>query len=376
MSENSTPEQRTEMPTSRRIGQLRKDGKMFFSSELVLVVSLSSAFITLSMMWQPLFRDMGLLFVKSFQLLKRTEPLTVHDLHAGFIGLLFLLGPYILILVGIVAATTSLTVMLQTDWNVKEKKIKFEFNKLNPIGGIKRVFSIGGLFTTLKALFKLCLILPIAYFALKRFAPHMVELMHTSIEAVLVYTGTSMAYLFWKILYLLIALAIFDYFWGKHQWLKNVKMTKEEVKDERKSMEGDEVTKRKIQTKALQRVWQRLQDSIPKADVVITNPTHYAVALKYDRSSMRAPQVLAKGRGHMALHIRRLATEANVPIVERKPLARALYASCEVGAEIPYDLYRAVAEVLAYVYRLKNPYAYQRQQMAERAKTATTAGRS
>ncbi|RME57385.1 MAG: EscU/YscU/HrcU family type III secretion system export apparatus switch protein [Candidatus Dadabacteria bacterium] len=165
--------------------------------------------------------------------------------------------------------------------------------------------------------------------------------------------------LFWQIFAVLLILAIIDYFWGKHQWLKQYKMTKQEVKDEKKAVEGDEETRKKIQAKGFQRIIQRIQQSVPNADVVITNPTHLAVALKYDKETMTAPKVVAKGRGFIAERIKRIAKEAGVPVLERKPLARALYESVEVGAEIPRALYRAVAEVLAYVYRLKNPYAYQ-----------------
>jgi flagellar biosynthetic protein FlhB len=152
-------------------------------------------------------------------------------------------------------------------------------------------------------------------------------------------------------------LAIIDYFWGKHQWLKQVKMTKQEVKDEAKATEGDEASRRRIVMKGMQRMMQRLQKSVPKADVIITNPTHFAVALEYNRDKMRAPTVVAKGADFLALRIREIAKEHGVPIVERKSLARALYDGARVGAEIPYPLFKAVAEVLAYVYRIKGKAA-------------------
>jgi flagellar biosynthetic protein FlhB len=135
-------------------------------------------------------------------------------------------------------------------------------------------------------------------------------------------------------------------------------MTKTEVKDERKSQEGDEETKRKIMQIGMQRIRQRMLNNVPKADVVITNPTHIAIALKYNPAPGAVPTVLAKGKGHLAKRIREIAAEHNIPIVERKPLARALYELVEVGKDIPFELYQAVAEVLAYVYRLKgkNPF--------------------
>jgi flagellar biosynthetic protein FlhB len=184
----------------------------------------------------------------------------------------------------------------------------------------------------------------------------MIKLIHLSVEQILLFIGIAITSVFWKVMYVLIALAIFDFSYGKWQWLRHNKMTKDEVKDERKSIEGDEATKKKIQQKGFQRVIQRLNKTVPKANVIITNPTHFAVALQYDRKTMRAPIVVAKGQDFLALRIREIAREAGIPILERKALARALYASAEIGSEIPYELFKAVAEVLAYVFRLKNPH--------------------
>lgn len=359
MSDTSTPEERTEMPTEKRMGEIRKEGAVHMSNEVPVVISMMTAFFTLTLIWEWMLRDIKYVLWKSFDMISNTEPLTISELYGGFIGLLVLVGPKLFIIVFAVTVATSLAVLLQTNWNVKEKKIDFKFSKLNPISGIQKIFSINGVVTTLKSVFKLALILPLAYFALKSYAPDMLSLMHTSITTLMDYTGNAMLMLFWKILYILIAFAIFDYFWTKYQWLRQNKMTKDEVKDEKKSIEGDEQTRKKIQAKGLTRIAQRIAQSVPQADVVITNPTHYAVALKYDRDSMSAPQVLAKGQGYLALRIREIAKESRVPIVERKPLARALYGTAEVGKSIPYELYKAVAEVIAYVYKLKNPYANQ-----------------
>lgn len=341
------------MPTDRRMGQLRKEGQVHLSQDLVQVLSLLTGFIVLQYSWSWFLRELENIYHRSFTLIGSREPLTQKDLYDGFLGVLSEMAPPVLALLVTVAIVAMLVVFIQTKWNVKEKKIHFRFELLNPIRGIKRVFSINGVMNTLKAIVKLCIILPIAYLALKAFAPEMIKLIHLTVDDVLKYTGMSMATLFWRIMYVLMALAIFDYFWGHYQWLKQAKMTKDEVKDEHKAVEGDEETKRRIKQKGWQRIVQRIQKSVPTADVVVTNPTHYAVALKYDRGNMRAPQVVAKGKDYMALRIREIAQASGVPVVERKPLARALYASCEVGAEIPYDLYRAVAEVLAYVYRLR-----------------------
>lgn len=352
MSEHSTPEERTEMPTERRMGQLRKEGGLHMSQDVVQVLSLTTGFVMLGYMWAYFLDDFKVCMTFTFNMIAEAKHVDANFLHHGFLGIVMLFGPHLAIFMACVASVGVLAVMLQTNWNVKEKKIKFDWKILRPIAGFQRIFSIQGFVTTGKAILKLCLILPIGYFALKGFAPHMIKLMHTSIETILVYVGQSMHKIFWRVAYLLIAMAIADYFWGKHRWLKSNKMTKEEVKDEKKSIEGDETTKRKIIQKGLQRIMQRIMNSVPKAHVVITNPTHYAIALRYERENMRAPVVVAKGKGFVALKIREIARKNSIPIVERKPLARALYASTEVGSEIPNELFRAVAEVLAYIYRM------------------------
>lgn len=361
MSEHSTPEERTELPTDKRMGKLRKDGSIHSSNEVCQVVSLIAAFCLLQSFWNSFYTNLQIVFRKSFLMIGNHEDITIEVMHRGFIGLLTLMTPAIVAFVFVIACVAGLTQMLQTKWNVKEKKIDFRLDMLNPINGIKRIFSISGMINTLKAIVKLALILPICFFALKAAAPHMVSLVHYDIDEIFSYTGQTMNTLFWKVMYVLIALAIFDFVYGRFRWLKQNKMTKDEVKDERKAIEGDETTKRRIQQKGLARIMQRIMKSVPKADVVVTNPTHYSVALRYERGKDRAPTVVAKGKGFLALKIREIARANGVPILERKPLARALFKSVEVGAEIPRELFKAVAEVLAYVYRLKNPWAAQQQ---------------
>ena len=363
MSETSVPEERTELPTEKRMGQLRREGAIFSSHEMVQVAGMLTAYYGLGILWPILIEDFKIVFRTIFLQIANPEPITFRGAYMGFLGILKMFGPPVFLFIASVAAVSGFGVMFQTKWNIKEKWVKWDFGFLNPIGGIKKIFSIQGLINTGKALLKLILILPIAYYALKGEASQMIQLLHTSIFEIFLFTGKEMFRLFWKIMYVLIAIAIFDYLWGKFQWFKSNKMTKDEVKDERKATEGDETTRRKIVAKGMARIAKRLRESVPRADVIITNPTHYSVALQYDRKTMKAPTVVAKGTGFMALRIREIAKEAGVPILERKPLARALYASVEVGREIPHDLYKAVAEVLAYVYRLKNPWAKKPQEI-------------
>jgi len=355
MSQDSTPEERTETPTDRRMGQLRKEGQLPLSQEIVQTLTLTTGFLALGFFAPMLFEICRKVFVRSFELIGRAEPLTVHALQEGFYSLALMIAPPIFFLTVIISSVATLAVMLQTGWNVKERWIKPKMVHIDPLAGFKRIVSINGFVNVGKAILKLCIFLPIAYYSLKHFAPAMVKMMHMQVDQIFVFASSAMSTIFWKIFMVLCALSLFDYFYTNWSWLRTNRMTKDEVKDDRKAMEGDEATKKAIQRKGLQRIIQRIKQSVPKADVIITNPTHFAIALKYDRETMSAPTVIAKGQDFMALRIREIARESGVPIVERKLLARSLYASCEVGSVIPRDLFKAVAEVLAYIFRLKNP---------------------
>ncbi|MFN4895830.1 MAG: flagellar biosynthesis protein FlhB [Pseudomonadota bacterium] len=353
MAKDSLPEQRTEMPTERRLQDIRKEGAVFHSSDLEHVFVLVTGFLAVSYAWNWLYRDMKHMMVRSFGMIADRRQLAANDLVEGFMRIVLLVMPDVLIVTGCVAIIASLSVLLQTKWNRREKWIKFRWDFVNPIKGLQRIISIYGFVNLLKAIVKMALVLPIGYWALKGFAPELTRLVHMSLHDVLGTAGAAMKSVFWKIIYVLFAIALLDIAWGRYQWLRKNKMTKDEVKDERKSVEGDESMRRKMIAKGQQRLMNKLKSSVPKADVIITNPTHYAIALKYDRNRFAAPIVLAKGTDFMAQRIREIAKEHGIPIVERKALARALYASTEVGSEIPRELFRAVAEVLAYVYRLK-----------------------
>jgi flagellar biosynthetic protein FlhB len=353
MAKDSLPEQRTEMPTERRLQEIRKEGAIFHSADLEHVFVLVTGFLAVSFSWNLLYFDMRHMMTRSFKMIAERRELAANDLVEGFLRMTILLLPDLMIVTGCVAFIAAMSVFLQTGWNRRDKWIKFRWDFINPLKGLQRILSVYGLVNLIKAILKMTLVLPIGYWALKGFAPELVRLVHMSLHDVLATTGAAMRSVFWKIIYVLFAVALLDMTWGRFQWLRKNKMTKEEVKDERKSVEGDEMMRRKMIAKGQQRLVNKLKSSVPKADVIVTNPTHYAVALKYDRDRFAAPIVVAKGADFMALRIREIAKEHSIPIVERKALARALFSSTEVGSEIPRDLFRAVAEVLAYVYRLK-----------------------
>lgn len=360
MSENATPEEKTEEPTDKRMDKLRDEGQLPMSTEIGQVATLIAGFLVLNMVWQSLLDMFKEVFRFSFVTISTPEKVNAEWAVSTINGIVFKTLPPMAILLAAVGTVAILSVMLQTNWNVKKKIITIKWDMLNPVKGIKRIFSVQGVMNVLKALVKLAIILPIGYFTLRDLSAEMVMLVHLSVNEIFKFTGVTIWDIFWKIMYVLIALAIFDFFWTRFQWLKQNRMTKVEVKDERKSIEGDEETKRKMRAKGLGRIAQRIRESVPQADVIVTNPTHYAVALKYDRDTMAAPMVVAKGKGFLALRIREIAKENGIPILERKLLARSLFAATEVGQPVPRDLYTVVAEVIAYVYRLRNSSGFVR----------------
>jgi flagellar biosynthetic protein FlhB len=331
---------------------MRGEGQVYFSSEVAQIATLVVAFMMISRITPALFQGMREVMRGTLGSLASMERLNANNVAHWFLWAFWKVSPLLLLLLVINSIVATLAVMLQTQWNIKSSLIRFRFSALNPVAGLRRILSPAGFFNTLKAVVKLALVAPIAYFAIKGATSEAVLLPFRGIEGVLLFSGAGIKKVFWRLIIVFIAIAAIDYVYGKYRWHRQNNMTKQEVKDEQKNMQGDEATKRKMISKARARLVQKLASAVPKADVIITNPTHF-VALRYDRSKMNAPEVVAKGTGYLALRIRELAREAGVPIVERKPLARALYASVKVGQQIPAELYRAVAEVLGYVYRVK-----------------------
>lgn len=354
MSEHSTPEERTEDPTDKRWGKLKEEGTLPNSTELSIISVLLVGFGMLLLFTGALWNATRRLMEHSFLMIAERDNFDEHTLGRMSREIFWLYFPSLFVLFLMLAVTAALSTLLQTNWNVKKKWIDPKWNMLNPVTGLKRIFSIHGLTNLGKAVIKLGVILPIGYLSFVAMLPEFVGLVSVRIPDILVFMGAATQRIVWNLVYVLIPLAIIDVIYTRYQWFKQNRMTKDEVKDERKATEGDESTKRQIRAKGLERAWQRITEAVPKADVVITNPTHYAIALKYDKEKMAAPIVVAKGKGHLALRIREVARESGVPMLQRRLLARSLYSSVKVGGQIPYELFKAVAEVLAYVYRLKS----------------------
>lgn len=232
-----------------------------------------------------------------------------------------------------------------------------KLDRLNPIAGLGRLFSRKNLMKAVVNSLKLILVVGATWLVMRGAVGEVVSIPRLHLEGGLIVLGKTLAILAAVLLLLLLLLGVVDYIYQRWQHQQDLKMTKDSVKDERKSMEGDPKVKAARYRMARQIALQRINQAVPGADVVVTNPTHFAVALRYDEATMRAPRVVAKGADYLAMRIRLVAGVHAVPVVERPPLARALYAGCEVGQEVPAELYQAVAEVLAFVYRLEQEAA-------------------
>ncbi|GHS89401.1 flagellar biosynthesis protein FlhB [Synergistales bacterium] len=253
----------------------------------------------------------------------------------------------------IIAVFVIAIVIYQIGWKITTEPFKFDLSRLNPISGMKKIISMRSIVELLKGLLKSSFFVFVIYVALRDKLPIAMRAIQFPMEDGAFQIWDLLWDLSMRLAFMLLIMSLFDYMYQKWEFEKSIKMSKHDIKEEYKQMEGDPQIKQKIRQKQRELAKKRMMSSVPKADVVITNPTTLAVALAYDRELMAAPQIVAKGKGFIARRIRELALQHNVPIVENKPLARALFNAVEVGDEVPENLYRGVAEILAMVYKLK-----------------------
>lgn len=265
------------------------------------------------------------------------------------IEVLLLIAP---VLLGAVLVALIVNYM-QVGFLLVGEGLKPKLEKLDPIKGFKNIFSLRSLVEFAKSILKMSIIGYLVYSTIKGYQSDIASLSHFSLDAILHFAASITLSLGIKIAAALMILAIFDYMYQKYDHEKKIRMSKQDIKDEYKKMEGDPLIKGKIRERQRRMAMQRMMQEVPNADVIITNPTHFAVALKYEGSEMEAPQIIAKGQDYVALRIKEIAKENGVITMENKPLARALFQRAEIGDAIPADLFQAVAEVLAYVYKLK-----------------------
>ena len=344
---------KTEQPTSKRLSEAREQGDVVQSQEVKTAATLAAITV---LVWFILPRIM--VKAQGYLMILLSEPHTIRVTTEGELmdvlrslaarmALLMALPFSVMLGLGLAVA------YLQTGWLISVNKITPNFSKINPLTGIKRIFSLHGLVEFFKNLAKLSVVAGLFFFALRGKVQALPLLPTMELPAILSFLHSILVRLLITVLAIDICIAGADYFWQRYTFMKRLRMTKQEVKDEHRQSEGDPMVKARIRSLRVQRARQRMMAAVPKADVVVTNPTHFACALKYDPDSMNAPVLVAKGQDLVAFRIRELAEQHDIMIVENPPLARALYAAVEVDREVPPEHYKAVAEVISYVFRLK-----------------------
>jgi flagellar biosynthetic protein FlhB len=346
-------EERTESATPKRRQKVRSEGKVCKSRDLGAAVEILTGLAVL-LLWGPWTVDNLLgYFRESLSLLgEKTLFQAGWQYRLGISSIWAYFGSWLLLGILIAAAIIAVTVY-QVGWVITFQPFKFDLSRMNPISGMKKIISLRSLVELLKGLVKASLFALVLYVALRDKLPSVVYAMQFPMEEGLLTFWDMLWDLSMRLALMFLVIGLIDYGYQKWDFEKSIRMSKQEIKDEYKQMEGDPQVKKKIRQKQRELARKRMMSSVPKADVVITNPTTLALALLYERELMAAPQVVAKGRGLVALKIREIAEENGVPVIENKPLARALYEAVEVGDEVPENLYRGVAEILAMVYKLK-----------------------
>jgi flagellar biosynthetic protein FlhB len=345
--------EKTEKATPKRKQDERKKGNVFLSQEVVTIVTLLATFYSLKFIMPSIMRTLEESIRYFSTLGSSITELSYGALGNLFINLLivFVKGAAIPLLVCGLAAIIA--TMFQTKMLFSAKAFSFKAERIDPMKGLKKIFSMRSFVELLKSLLKITIVLYVIYSVIKSELFLMPQMMHMTFVQSLSRTGSIIMSIVTKAGIAFIFVAGADYLYQWWQYEKNLRMTKQEIKDEYKQTEGDPQIKGRIRSMQQQRAKRRMMQSVPTADVVIKNPTHFAVAIKYDQDKNKAPRVIAKGIDSLALRIIAVAEENDVYVVENKPLARGLYESVDLDREIPESFYKAVAEVLAFVYSLK-----------------------
>lgn len=351
--------EKTEPATQKKLDDARKEGKIAKSKDLTQGIDLLVLFLLIKVFVGYMSERFMALFDSTLG--RMAEFMAINQKQVSMQAFSTVLNNVILELFLIIwpflvfgFVITFIVTVYQVGWKVSAKPMEPKLSKFNPINGFKRIFSKDSLFELLKSIIKVGVIAYVAYTNIVDEADNLFVLYEIDLNQAIALVGNIIIEFGIEISVIFIVIGIADYFYQKWKFGEDMKMTKQEVKDEYKNTEGDPQIKGRIRQKMREASQRRMMQDVPKADVVITNPTHFAVAIKYDAEVSKAPIVVAKGEDYLAQKIKEVARENNVEIVENKPLARMLYHNVDIGAEIPPELYQAVAEVLAMVYHMKN----------------------
>ncbi|MBU2648914.1 flagellar biosynthesis protein FlhB [bacterium] len=349
MAESST-EEKTEVPSQRRRDDARKEGQVAFSREVSAVALLGSFLLLFYFMGNTILDGFKESFVFTFNNLTQSE-LTIDllerliDIHMRMSVIAIIPFFVVAMLVGVMSS------VLQVGLNLTLKPLTPKLEKLNPLKGLGRIFSKQAFSEFLKSLFKMGVIGYIGYYTFSISLSRIISLIDTDSKNLMDSAAAIIGDFVFRLFLAFLILAIFDYLFQRWDLEQKLKMSKQELKEEHKQTEGDPTLKARIRQIQQQLSQARMMQEVPTSDVVISNPTHFAVALKYDREEMSAPRVVAKGMDHLALRIIEIASENGVLVYQNPGVARALYFQVEIGEDLPEEFYKAVAEILAFVYK-------------------------
>jgi flagellar biosynthetic protein FlhB len=348
--------EKTEDATPKRRQEARNKGQVAKSVEINSALIMLMAFYFLSVNGQYVIDELKKLMLYMFSEFGRTA-FDVDSIHTLTLFMIMLFLKMVIPLMLVIALVGLLVNYFQVGFMFNPGLLMPDFTRINPLSGFSRIFfSKAALVNLSKSLLKIAIVGYFIYIFVEKQMHILPGLIGADVESGSAFFGELIIDLGFRVSAVMLVIAAFDYYYQWYSHRENLKMTKQEVKEEYKQTEGNPLIKSKIRAKQRELAMRRMMQEVPKADVVITNPTHFAVALKYSEG-MPAPLVVAKGQDYIALKIKEAASESKVAIVENKALARALYQTADIGEYIPFELYQAVAEVLAYVFKLKRRLA-------------------
>lgn len=356
MAEDSGQD-KTEEATPKRKEEARKDGDIPRSKDLTTMMMLMAASVSMLSLGSDMMEGISNV-MKSFFVRAADVNIAANELPGIFMNAISHISLVMVPFVTVMVFVALVSPLLMSGWNFSGKAMKFKFDKMDPIKGIKRVFGPNGFIEMLKTILKFSVIAVSAFYLIKGQMSEIMVVGQGDLNSSLRQCVDLVIWTFLMVSATTLLIVLVDVPQQLWQYSKKMKMSREDIKKEHKDTEGMPEVKAKIRQKQQELAQQRMMEDVPKADVIVTNPTHFSVALKYDTENSGAPKVIAKGADQIAFKIREIGRGNNIPILETPPLARALYYSTKINQEIPAGLYKAVAQVLAYVFQIKaNPNA-------------------
>ena len=348
---------KSEEPTPHRLREAREKGQVAKSREITVAIVLLLSYFLFKYLGEYMWKNLAEMAITIFQLLPEARNFSLafagYLILIGMRGMAFVVLPIFLI----TYLATFIAEVMQTGFLFTMDPLSPKIERLNPLEGFKKMFGMQGIVELLKSIIKIVIVFYIAWYAAKDQLSSIILLIQAQPWDALV-LGSMIAYtIAIRVGLFYILIAILDYMYRRFEYMKNLRMTKQEIKEEYKRLEGDPLVKQRIRDLQRQASQQRMMGAVPQADVVVTNPTHVAVALKYDTKKSRAPIVLAKGVRLIAEQIRAIAEKHEITIIQNEPIARSIYRTTNLNQEIPQQLYQAVAEILAFVYKIKRDRA-------------------